>query len=158
MQLLLIIGAIISFSILALSTNQGLLNQQVSIFNTEAQIVGAGYAQQLIEEIASRSFDENTTNQQTVTDPFELTATSEFGSEGAELYPDDVDDYHDRSYNFDSKRIKGFEVNIAISYADTLNPRQNSSAKTYLKRIMVVVINPKFLQDSLTFQQLVSYH
>ncbi|RKY62128.1 MAG: hypothetical protein DRP95_01980, partial [Candidatus Latescibacterota bacterium] len=68
-QSMLLLGAFVILSTITLSVNRMILSQTEEIIESEAQISAIGLAQQLMEEVTSRDFDENTTGTLRVQSP-----------------------------------------------------------------------------------------
>lgn len=152
-----LIFALATLSYFALTTNQNSLSQQEAVTSMEAQIAAIGYAQQLIEQISTESFDEATTNGSTVSNTSQLTTSLSFGLDGSESSPDDVDDYNGMVYDIDTPRIDGFKAAVNVSY---INPgtSQVTSTKTYIKQVEVVIWNNSFMSDSIRIYNWETYH
>ncbi|NOZ61468.1 MAG: hypothetical protein GXO74_07280 [Calditrichaeota bacterium] len=159
MQNFLLIGAFVILGILILSINSTIFVTNKAITENEVHITGIGLGQALIEEITSRSFDENTTGSKRVASPSQLTGVDNLSKETGEPPFDDVDDYNNFSKKVDTPRIEGYVINVKVGYANPLTQRNFISTKTYLKRIEVTVKNPKYMHnpDSLILATVVSY-
>lgn len=157
---ILMIGAFLILSTIALSINNLILTTKKSIIANEVQITGIGLAQALMDEITSCDFDENTTGNKRVHSASQLTASSSFGTEGSESPYDDVDDYHNYTTTTNTPRIDGYEISVQIYYANETNPKTISSSQTYLKQIEITVRNQKYLfnPDSFSISSIVAYY
>ncbi len=149
--------ALASLSYFALMTNQNSLSQKDVVTNMEAQISAIGYAQQLIEQISTKSFDEATTDHQVVSSTSQLTTSLSFGLDGSESTPDDVDDYNGMIFDISTPRIEGFKAAVNVSY---INPStsQVTATKTYIKQVEIVIWNSSFMSDSIKIYNWETYH
>jgi hypothetical protein len=157
-QNILLIGAFILLSITVLQVN-GLITATNMVFiDNEVKIGALGFAQTLMEEIIALDFDEKTTENQRVRFATELTRASNFGS--YEPIKDDIDDYHNYSEVLNTDRIDGFQLNVKVTYANPLYPKNDISIRTFLKRVKIVVTNPKYMKnpESLTISSIVAYY
>ncbi len=157
-QNILLIGAFVLLSITVLQVN-GLITATNMVFiDNEVKIAAIGFAQTLMEKIIALDFDEKTTDNQFVKFPTELTSASSFGP--YEEIKDDIDDYHNYSEVINTDRIDGFQLNVCVTYANTSDPKQDSSMRTFLKRVKITVTNPKYMKnpESLTISSIVAYY
>jgi hypothetical protein len=159
-QNILLIGAFILLSITVLQVN-GLITATNMVFiDNEVKICALGFAQTLMEEIIALDFDEKTTGNQRVRFPIQLTSAGEFGTDGGDSIKDDIDDYHNYSTVLNTDRIDGFQLNVEVTYANPLYPKNDILIRTFLKRVKIVVTNPKYMQnpESLTISSIVAYY
>ena len=159
-QNILLIGAFVLLSITVLQVN-GLITATNMVFiDNEVKIAALGFAQTLMEEIILLDFDEKTTGSQTVRFPVELTSAGEFGADGGDVIKDDIDDFHNHSEVINTDRIDGFQLNVCVTYANTLYPKNDTSMRTFLKRVKIIVTNPKYMKnpDSITISSIVAYY
>ena len=157
MQTLLLMSALVVFSFASLNFNNTITDHQSFHLGAETSLTGIAIADEILTEISSRAFDENSVNASASLGPSDFTLASRLGIETGETAYDDVDDYHGLSYYYNSERIDSFEVSIRVSYADTTNPMQTSLTPTTLKRIELVLKNPILIADSLEFTSYRSY-
>ena len=80
-ELLLVLGALILFGLLRLSTNRYLIDQNESIIQREYEFYGISLAQSFIEEGKTKAFDLNGT----VSNPSELTQWNQLGPAVGEI-------------------------------------------------------------------------
>ncbi len=142
-ELLLVLGALILFGLLRLSTNRYLIDQNESIIQREYEFYGISLAQSFIEEGKTKAFDVNGT----VNNPSELTQWNQLGPAVGEIYPnfDDVDDYDNLSLT-DSIGRDEFEVSISVFYVDENDPETPFNDETWYKRMNVTISNPYLIQ------------
>jgi len=158
---ILMIGAFLILSTIALSINNLILTTKKTIIGNEVQITGIGLAQALMDEITSRDFDENTTGNKRVRFATQLTSSSSFGTEGSESPFDDVDDYHNYTTTINTPRVDGYEISVQVFYANPLFPKYNMVFfKSYLKRVVITIKNQKYLHnpDYFSISTIVGYY
>jgi len=159
-QNILLIGAFILLSITILRVNNLIVATNQGFVSNDSEIVGLGLAQSLMEEIIVLAFDEKTTGNQRVRTPFELTPASDFGPHSSEPVKDDIDDYDHYSVIQNTPRIDGFHLYVNASYANLFDPKTDIVQRSFLKRVKIIVTNPKFMSnpDSLTISTVVAYY
>ncbi len=138
-QMLLVLGALVIFSMLALSMNSSILTSTETSIETESIRTATDIAQSMTAEITSKSFDHATTNG-TVDDIMDFTAPDLLGPE-SESYPNynDVDDFDGFSKTVTTPRLGDFTINVQVKYVPRNNPDQVVYYRTKMKRIRVVV-------------------
>lgn len=138
-QMLLVIGAIVIFSLLNLSAHRSILNSTEMTLNSEYIITATAIAEELMTEINSKAYDENTISNfvKEVSDFSDLS----FGPESGESYTvfDDIDDYHNYSTTVATPRTGQFTADVTIEYVSESNPDYATTYKTRTKRITVQV-------------------
>ena len=126
--------------------------------SNEAVITATGVAQSLIEEIASKAFDEKTIAH-TMNKTDSLTLANSFGRDAGEtnrLLFDDIDDY-DKFTDKDSLGGLGvFDYRIEIHYAQKFNPDIISLSRTFTKRADIFVTN-SYMKDTLKLTYVYTY-
>ncbi len=76
---MLILGAFVLLSLLALSINQTLLSTQTIGLEMEANLTALSIAQSLMDEITTQEFDERTTTGVKIYSPLDMTLAASFG-------------------------------------------------------------------------------
>jgi len=143
-QMLLVLGALLLFSIALPSLNGTVLYNDKTLFSTNAELTAISLAQKILAEAGSKAFDEVclTTRPQSAS---QLTAVASLGPEAGENYPqfDDVDDFHNVTLR-DSTTLPSilFIINGSVSYVDPANPSQAVASQTFAKRLRVTVSGP----------------
>lgn len=157
-QLLLIAGGLILLGIVSLTIYNSFGSKTDSDLYNAAYITGTGVAQSIIDQILTKSFDQNTVSA-TVTDPSGLTAVNSLGPDAGETSVtqfNDIDDYKGYSRS-DTLSVMGvFHTRVDVNYALKMNPDQLSNARTFTKRIDVYVSNV-YLKDTLQFSYVKAY-
>ncbi len=170
-NLLITIGALAILSLLILTVNNNILNNDVSITESEIVITGVSLAQSLIDEIKTKSFDQVEISG-TINSPNDLTST--LGPETGEniSMPDtsssqafaslttynDIDDYNGYSRLVNTDIAENFMLNCQVEYVSVSNPNSVSGSRTYCKRITITVTSPFFFTlPSLQIRSAITY-
>ncbi len=157
-QLILIAGGLILLGFVSLTIYSSFGSKTDSDLYNEAYITASGVAQSIIDQILTKSFDQNTVAA-SVADPSALTAVASLGPDAGETNVtqfNDIDDYKNYSRN-DTLSVMGiFHSQVDINYAVKMNPDQISGTKTFTKRIDVYVSNA-YLKDTLRFTYAKAY-
>ena len=138
-QMLLVIGAIVIFSLLNLSAHRSILNSTELTLNSEYIITATAIAEELMTEISSKAFDETTVSA-FVEEPSDF-SDFPFGPESGESYTlyDDCDDYHGYGRTVTTPRTGEFTADVTVEYVYENNPDQMTTSKTRMKRVTVQV-------------------
>ncbi|MCU0332088.1 MAG: hypothetical protein MUE91_02070 [Ignavibacteriaceae bacterium] len=150
-QTLLSIGAIMLLTFLILRFNSIQITSSEAAYNAKFGIVANSLANSLIEEAKDKVFDAvvfDTTKTISSPSAFSPTASTNFGPELGEVYPnfDDFDDYHNL-FVLDTLSLKNpttgkataFEIRSTVDYVNDLTPDVKSVNRTYHKRLTVAV-------------------
>lgn len=140
-ELLLVLGALMLFSITMLSTNRYMADQNDAIWQREMEYYSLSLAQSFIEEATTRVFDEKEINgNPTIKDDF--TDLDDLGPDDGEVYPnyDDVDDFNGFSA-VDSTTRANFGVIISVGYVQENDPQTVVNSKEYFKKMTVIISN-----------------
>ncbi|MCP4726271.1 MAG: hypothetical protein GY863_14600 [bacterium] len=157
-ETLLVLGALVIFSITALYINDTKFDNDITMMETEFRITAVSIAQTYIEEAQTLSYDEVLISGSISDLPDDFTSYTSLGNEGGESYPnfDDVDDYNGYSQNVVTPRAD-YDVSIKVSYADTLNCTPDYSNESFFK-ILEIKVKSDFFQDSLSCSYLFSFY
>ena len=142
-QMLITIAAMTLLSIVIVNVNRNSLTNTVSMEKAKYEIVAIALANALIEEAGSKAFDEETANNNIVTDASQLSTS--MGKEAGENYRKDFDDFDD--YNGYKENTSGdstlisavFKLSCKVNYVDPFVSLDSVNYKTYHKRIVVTV-------------------
>ncbi len=158
MQQFLVIGGILILSYLSLTFFKSNSTQTDSNYNNEVIIMGTGIGQSMLEEILTKSFDENTITS-SVNNADSLTSVSSLGKDAGEnssLKYDDVDDYKNFTRSDTLENLGVFTTTVLCCYVNEVNTDLTSYSRTFLKRIDVSVTGEN-LKIPLKFNYIVSY-
>jgi hypothetical protein len=143
-QMLMVLGALLLFSLAMPSINGSLLYNDRTLLATNAELTAISIAEKVLADAGSKAFDEICLTMY-VQHPADLTQRANFGKDTGENYPnfDDVDDYHNLAA-VDTTTLRSVRFNIAgnVEYMDPAHPDQISASRTYVKRLQVTVTSP----------------
>jgi hypothetical protein len=153
----LLLGAIVLLAILVLNVNRTILSSTDNSFQAQSITATTSVAQQTIDLISSKSFDESTVNA-AVTDTNNFTAPSSLGPESGESVAsyDDIDDYRNSSTIVSTPRLGNVSVLIKVGYVNPSLPDVLLSSRTRMKRIEVRA-KSIYLPDTLRLYYYSSY-
>lgn len=166
-QMLLVLGAIVIFSMIVLNVNKALLNSTEMSLEAESTVTATTLAQSIITEITSKAFDTYTANS-TVESVDELTSAYGLGRAWSENitvddtnlddYSDlnDIDDFNGHSDVVNTPRFGDYTLSMEVKYVNPSNPDQVVYTRTWMKRIKVTVTGPS-LEQPLTLYYYSSY-
>lgn len=145
-QSFLTIGGLILLSLTSLRFNQAILETSTTDVQSKVYLTAFSLADDMLEEIKCKSFDE-TTIQFPTTNPASLTPAADFGVDsletaGADSTFDDIDDYNNYSRSIDAPHAEGYKVSCNIQYVDQDNPDVVSSTQTFYKKATITVTSP----------------
>lgn len=161
-QGMLAIGAFTLLATLTLAINATIIQTSNMGLEMEANLNALSYAQAMLDEILTKSFDENTTEDRRIFTYGGMTARGSFGPETGESITgpdssrtfnfrsrtrfDDVDDYHGYVRWAWHSRLGWFIVRDSIEYLHEDN-LVVQTAQTWHKRITVNVQNFSMIKD-----------
>lgn len=164
-QMMLVVAAVALLGILMVPAHKVSMNRQQVLLSTEATNTATAIAQELVEEIIVRKFDENKCGRlDTTINPNDFSyppglETSKGDTLGKTSTYDDVDDFHGYTSTISTPRLGNFVDTCRVYYVSENTPDIVSSVKTNVKRIDVKIRNPYiFSKDStLTISKIISY-
>ena len=143
-QMLMVLGALLLFSLMLPSVNNTLLYNDRAVILNNAELVAMGLAQRILAEASTEAFDVICLSVPPVT-PSQLTAPGGLGPAGGETYPNfnDLDDFNNLSLA-DSTSLPSvlFNITAQVVYVNPNNPSQVSGSQTFAKRLRVTVTSP----------------
>lgn len=154
-DLLLVLGAIVIFSIAVLNVNRGVTRNEVLMTEAELEYTAIALGQDLIDEARIKSFDEATVAVTPSNIPAAFSKENKFGgSNDGEVYPafDDFDDY-DGYQRQDTTAHGIYTVSASVMYVTEAAPNTDAGGKTAFKRLDVVVSSP-FMDHTVTLSYL----
>lgn len=141
----LALGAIILVALISLRFNTTVLENKTTEVENKVYLTAFSLADDLIEEIKQKAFDEQTvewraipTDQLTTIDAFGMVDPGELSVNDF----DDIDDYHNYSRPISLPHVEDYTVSSTIDYVSASNPDQVSNVQTYFKRVIVRVTSP----------------
>ncbi|MGA8265622.1 MAG: hypothetical protein WB779_14360 [Ignavibacteriaceae bacterium] len=140
-QSYLTIGGLLLFSLTSLRFNNAILDTSTADVQNKVYLTAFSLADDMIEEIKVKSFDQNTIQFPT-NDPSTLTLN--LGPGSSEVYPNfnDVDDFNGYTRNVDEPHAEGYVVSCAVQYVQGNDPDVVSSTQTFFKKATVTVTSP----------------
>ena len=139
------IGAIALLALVSLRFNSTLLESRTTEVENKVYLTAFSLADDLIEEIKQKAFDEQTVEWRAI--PVEqLSPASLFGpvdpGESNVSTFDDIDDYHGYQKAVSLPHVENYSVMSTVDYVSATDPDVTSSGQTYFKRISVRVTSP----------------
>jgi len=157
-QSFLSLGALMIFSLISLRFDTAVLqNVEVEVEN-KVYLTAFSLADDLIEEIKQRAFDEKTVVFKSIT-PDALTQAASLGKESGEEWPyfDDIDDYNGYTKPVSLPHAENYTVRSQVSYVQANDQDQISLTPTYYKRVEIFVDSP-YLKHQLKLAYIFTLH
>lgn len=147
-QSILTIGSLALLGIISLNFNNNALENTTAEIENKVYLTAFSLADDLIEEIKLKSFDEKTIDFPSV-NRTTLTQGSNFGPDG-EAYPfyDDVDDYDGYNSVANAPHAESYNIHCDVNYVSETDPTSPSNTQTFHKRVDVTVTSP-YLRHSI---------
>ncbi len=171
-QTLLSLGSLTLLSFLTLAANRAILTSYSNMLQTQAMIAAITQAENILEEIESKKFDNAFVEQQTgeqrgprrrrmppglAKKPSDFTPPGLLGKEQGERYPwlNDVDDYNGLQIStWNPVFHDSLSVRISVYYVDPRQPVEPTTTQTTAKKVEVHVYAPA-MQDTLKVQRVI---
>jgi hypothetical protein len=157
-QSFLSLGAMMIFSLISLRFDSAVLqNTEVEVEN-KVYLTAFSLADDLLEEIKQRAFDENTIDFKAITTTA-LTPSANLGKESGEAWPnfDDIDDYNGYTKPVSLPHAENYTIKSYVSYVQTNDQNQASLTQTYFKRVEIFVDSP-YLKHQLKLAYIFTLH
>ncbi|MCL5030339.1 MAG: hypothetical protein M1480_15115 [Bacteroidetes bacterium] len=158
-QSMLTIGAMILLAIVSLRFNSAATSASNGETKNKVYLTAFSLADNLIEEIKGKSFDQTTINFPT-TNPASLTPPSALGpdylgTDSAEVYPkfNDVDDYNGFKDTVTAPYFETYYISCSVQYVSSDNPDAASSTQTFYKKATITVSSP-YLDNSVSLSSI----
>ncbi|HKJ66604.1 MAG TPA: hypothetical protein VKA68_01505 [bacterium] len=157
-ELLMVLGAIIIFSVAVVNVNRGIARNELLMVEADLEYTAVAIGQNLVDEARVKAFDEVSVSSAPSQVPAGFTGTNKFGgANDGETYPlfDDFDDYH--NFTRTDTTVHGiYTTNATVTYVTENDPEHSAGGKTAFKRLTVVVTSP-FLSNSVTLSYVKPY-
>lgn len=152
-QSMLAIGAVVLFSLISIRFNSTVLQNMTVEVENKVYLTAFSLADDLIEEIKQKAFDEKTVDFQAIA-VGQLSST--LGPDGGEVWPNfnDVDDYNGYKKPVALPHAEGYEVSCKVSY---VNSDGTPSGKSFYKKVEVQVAS-EYLSSPLYISFIFSLH
>jgi hypothetical protein len=157
-QSMLSLGALMIFGMISLRFDSAVLqNTEVEVEN-KVYLTAFSLADDLLEEIKQRAFDEQTVVFKAITTSA-LTPVQSLGKESGEAWPNfnDIDDYNNYSKPVSLPHAENYTVTSKVSYASESNQNEISTTQTYYKRVEITVSSP-YLRNHLKLYYIFTLH
>lgn len=151
-QSMLTMGALVLLSLASLRFNTSVLENSTAQIENKVYLTAFSLADDMIETIKQRSFDEATIK--FPTGLANLTPPGSLKAEDLETYQtyDDIDDYNGYSKDIDAPHAERYKLWCEVHYVDGNNPDVEISTQSYYKKVTVFVSSPYMREDiSLSF-------
>jgi len=153
-QSLLSIGALFLLSLVSLRYNSTVLESTTVETENKVYLTAFSLADDLIEEIKQKAFDEKTIDFQAIA---ENQLTLPLGFESGEVWPnfDDIDDYQNYSKPVSLPHVEDYTVTCKVNYASSSG--QDILNRSYYKKVTIKVAS-KYLSSPLYLKFIFSLH
>lgn len=141
----LAIGAMALLALVSLRFNTTVLQNKTTEVENKVYLTAFSLADDLIEEIKQKAFDEQTVEWRAI--PVDqLTPSTSFGPvDPGEISVndfDDIDDYDGYQKAVSLPHVENYSITSTVDYVSATDPDETSSSQTYFKRIAVLVTSP----------------
>jgi hypothetical protein len=157
------IGAMALLALISLRFNATLLENRTTEIENKVYLTAFSLADDLIEEIKQKAFDEETVEWKAITAE-DLTPFEKFAPEvrdvGENEYPstwDDIDDYNGYSKSISLPHVENYSVTSTVDYVSATDQDEVSNTQTYFKRVTVTVSSP-YLSHSVKLSFVFTLH
>lgn len=153
-QSFLAMGAMIMLALLSLNFNSAVMNTNTSEFENQVYLTSFSLAQNVLEEIKEKSFDQTTIEFPT-SDPSSLTPPDSLGPDPGEAYPyfNDVDDFNGYKDTVSAPYFETYYISCTVEYVTENDPDVESSTQTFYKKAIVTVTSP-FINHSISLSEI----
>jgi len=147
-QSMLSMGALVLLSLCSFRFNTSVLENSTAQIDNKVTLTAFSLADDMIETIKQRSFDEATI--EFPTGLANLTPDSELGSEAGESYLtyDDIDDYNNYTKTVSAPHAENYHLLVKVKYVDGGNPDNEIITQSYYKKVTVYVSSP-YMKDEI---------
>lgn len=162
--------ALVMLSLLSVSQQSAILSDYRTMLSEELEVMGSGVALQAMEYIATKAFDEESTDGGTISSTSDL-STMPFSTgrdcafSGIADACDDLDDFHSMQAEYIDFIIGTdtlqFQVDASVTYLDS--NRNATTTRTYVKEVTVTVQDywgdgqPTLMKQPIKLARLFSY-
>ncbi|MDZ7722110.1 MAG: hypothetical protein U5R06_04595 [candidate division KSB1 bacterium] len=153
-QMLLVLAALVTFSMVSMTINQSVITSTAASLETESIAMGKEIANSFVERACAKPFDAAVAWGQTVESADDFTSCGAGGGESftwdyeQEKYIDnysDADDFHSlENLPFFSERLGTFRISMDVYYVDPDNPDTKVGYNTNAKAVVAKVTSPFF--------------
>jgi hypothetical protein len=157
------IGAMALLALISLRFNATLLENRTTEIENKVYLTAFSLADDLIEEIKQKAFDEETVEWKAITaedlTPFEKFAPEvrDVGENESPSTWDDIDDYNGYSKSISLPHVENYSVTSTVDYVSATDQDEVSNTQTYFKRVIVTVSSP-YLSHSVKLSFVFTLH
>jgi hypothetical protein len=158
-QTILVIGAMIIFSFISLNFNGVVLKHLTNEVENKVFLTAFSLADDLIEEIKQKAFDEKTVVFTSINRE-QLITSSDLGPDVLENSPnqfDDIDDYKVYTKYISLPHAENYTVTANVYYVSENNQNLLSTTQTFFKRVDVKVSSP-YMSNDITLSFIFTLH
>ncbi|HEY6906939.1 MAG TPA: hypothetical protein VI230_05690 [Ignavibacteriaceae bacterium] len=145
-QSMLTMGALVLLSLSSLRFNTSVLENSTAQIENKVTLTAFSLADDMIETIKQRSFDQATV--EFPTGLANLTPPAKLGPETGETYQtfNDIDDYNNYKKTVSAPHAENYGVLCTVKYVDGNNPDNEIGTQSYYKKVTVTVTSP-YMRD-----------
>ncbi len=146
-QSMLTMGALVLLSLSSLRFNNSVLENSTAQIENKVYLTAFSLADDMIETIKQRSFDEATI--EFPTGLANLTPADNLGPETGETYKtfNDIDDYNFYKKTVSAPHAENYGIICRVYYVDSTDPDTEISTQSYYKKVTVTVTSPYMRED-----------
>jgi hypothetical protein len=151
---MLSLGALILFSFISVNFNSTILENTTVETENKVYLTAFSLADDLIEEIKKKAFDERTVDFQAI-EQNQLTYPP--GPEAGEVWPyfNDMDDYNNYTKPVNLPHVEDYEVSCTVNYVNSSG--NDLSSQSYFKKVTIKV-DSKYLRNPIYIKFIFSLH
>ena len=148
-QTMLVMAGMVLLALISLRFNTAVLQTSTAEIESKVALTGFSLADDLIEEIKVKAFDEATIKFPTAA-PSNLTPPGNLGLEIFEniSLSDDIDDYNNLTRLISAPHAENYTVKCRVEYVNATDPNTVVNTQTFYKRVTVSVTSP-FLKNQI---------
>lgn len=155
-QSMLAIGAMVILSLTSLTFNSAVRENSITEIENKVALTAFSLADDLIEEIKQKDFDQNTIDFQAIA-VNQLTSANSLGPGGTESWPNfnDIDDYNNFQKQVSAPHAENYSVTCEVNYVDT--DGNILTTQSYYKQVKITVTSP-YMRHSISLAFIFSLH
>jgi hypothetical protein len=155
-QSMLSLGALLIFALLSLQFNSSVLGNSTTEIEDKVYLTAFSLADDLIEEIKEKAFDEKTIDFQAIA-ANQLTSPGNLTYESGENWPDfdDIDDYNGYKKLVDLPHAEGYNLSCTVNYVDS--DGNDITTQSYFKKVTITVTS-KYMSQPFYMAFIFSLH
>lgn len=154
------IGAMALLALISLRFNATLLENRTTEIENKVYLTAFSLADDLIEEIKQKAFDEQTVEWKAIATE-QLSTAESFGVFDPGEYSvndfDDIDDYNRYGKEVSLPHVENYNITSTVDYVSATDQDEVSNTQTYFKRVTVKVTSP-YLSHSVKLSFVFTLH